>query len=75
MFFVGDPNKERTRLLRDGPRYLDSEYTGNAARDGYTCIGRRPRVQGFDEIVPTERADRLESFERELRSLLDRTDY
>ena len=35
---------------------------GDAAHDGYTVIGRRPRVsfRGFDEVVPAEEADRIE---------------
>lgn len=72
--FGRDRNKERTAVLRDGPRYLDTGGYGDAGKDGFTCRARRPRVQGFDEIVSTERADRMEQFEREFTSSADLMD-
>lgn len=70
----GDPNKEKTRLLRDGPRHLDTGATGSAAQDGYSRLARRPRAQGFDEMVDLERADRIEGWEREFMPSADPMD-
>jgi hypothetical protein len=46
------------------PRYLDQPGYGNAAEDGYTCVGRRPRVMGQGDILPSEEADRIEEMFR-----------
>jgi|GEM_PF-2231597 hypothetical protein len=70
----GDPNRARVRNLRDEPRHLDTGGTGEAARDGYTRLARRPRSLWEDEIVSTESADRIEQFEREYPSPLDLMD-
>lgn len=69
-----DPNKERTVVLRDGPRHLETGGTGNAGKDGYSVRARRPRARGFDEIVSPERADRIEGFEREFATSADLMD-
>lgn len=67
-----DPNRPvRTQLHRDGERHLDTGGTGNAAQDGYTRLGRRPRVRHIDECMSLERADRIEEVEREW-DMLDR---
>lgn len=72
--FGRDRNKERTVVLRDGPRYLDAGGTGDAGKDGYSVRARRPRAEGFNEIVSLERADRIEEFEREFMSSADLMD-
>lgn len=57
-----DPNEpESGALARKDQRYCDSEATGNAARDGYTVIARRPRVPGMTDTVAPEDADRIEA--------------
>lgn len=72
--FGRDRNKERTVVLRDGPRHLDTGGTGNAGKDGYTRLARRPRAAHFDDIVSNERADRIEGFEREFATSADLMD-
>jgi hypothetical protein len=52
--------KEQLRDLRPEEKYLDTGGSGRMAQDGYERICRRPRVRGFDECVPVERADRIE---------------
>lgn len=55
-----NPNKPETlEDPRPEPRYLDSN-TGDAARDGYTVVARRPRVRSVQEPVSPERADAIE---------------
>ncbi len=71
--FGRDPNKERTVVLRDGPRHLDAGGTGEAGKDGYTVLARRPRA-ALTEIMPLERADRIEAFEREFMTSADLMD-
>lgn len=51
--------KEICRPLAEDPRYYDSA-TGDAKKDGYVRVCRRPRVMGVDECMPLERADRIE---------------
>ena len=59
-----DPNRtEPLDDLRPAQRYPENPATGDAGRDGYTLVARRPRTPpGLvqDEIVPVERADRIE---------------
>lgn len=57
-----EPNrKERGVNLREEERNLDTGGTGNAAVDGYSRRGRRPRVRS-SEILTEERADMTEEF-------------
>lgn len=42
------------------PRRTGPAGRGDAAHDGYSVIGRRPRVRGFDEPLPAAEADRIE---------------
>jgi hypothetical protein len=56
-----NPNKP-THLKDPRPEPRDHETnTGNAGRDGYTVVARRPRVRGMTEPVDVERADRIEN--------------
>lgn len=41
------------------------DATGNAARDGYTCIARRPRSLKGGEIKDLETADRIDEMAEE----------
>lgn len=72
--FSRDPNKERTAVLRDGPRHLDAGGSGDAGKDGYSRRARRPRAEHFNEVVSLERADRIEGFEREFETSADLMD-
>lgn len=61
-----DPNRpEPGTNLRDGERFLTSEASGDAGRDGYTVIARRPRAPGITETMDPEKADRIEGFYRD----------
>ena len=44
------------------PRHRGPAGRGDAPHDGYTVIGRRPRValKGFEEPLPVEQAERIE---------------
>jgi hypothetical protein len=56
------PNRNETGVnLRDEERHTDTSGTGNAAVDGYTRRGRRPRTR-HGEIETEERADMFEEF-------------
>jgi hypothetical protein len=57
----GPNRKESGANLRDEPRHTDTSGTGNAAVDGYTRRGRRPRYHNA-EIVSEEMADMEEGF-------------
>lgn len=46
---------------REPERFTADEATGDAARDGYTTIARRPRVRSH-EIHDLDRADRIEGY-------------
>lgn len=60
-----DPNRpEHGARHDDGKRQLDSEASGDAARDGYTTIARRPRVPGFTDTIAPDEATRIEGFHR-----------
>lgn len=69
------PNKPvRLRPLREDVRSLDTDgdaikgeagRSGDAqdiARNGYVRTCRRPRVRGFNDMVETEQADRIEGY-------------
>lgn len=57
------PNRKETGVnLRDEPRHTDTSGSGNAAVDGYSRRGRRPRSRYSTEIVSEERADMSEEF-------------
>ena len=56
-----DPNRpEPLEPLNPKPKYLETEPAGDKAHAGYERIARRPRTRGYNEIVPEERADRIE---------------
>lgn len=48
----------------DQDRHLDSEASGDAARDGYTTVARRPRVPGMTESVAPDQAKSIEDMYR-----------
>jgi hypothetical protein len=55
-----NPSKpERLRDPRPEPRYLKSD-SGDAAKDGYSVIARRPRVRQHTEPVEVDRAEAIE---------------
>jgi hypothetical protein len=60
--YYRDPNKPRPGASHPDPepRHLEQPGYGSAARDGYTCTGRRPRAPGYSDIVSPEEADRME---------------
>jgi hypothetical protein len=56
-----NPNcKERLEPLNPVTRKMDTGATGDAKRDGYTTVARRPRSGYFDDIVEVGQADRIE---------------
>ena len=56
-----DPNRpDRATDLRPVERFTEGPETGNAARDGYTVSSRRPRHGRPGEMVPVERAERID---------------
>ncbi len=58
-----DPNRpQRLRALNPVERFHDTGGTNN--EDGYLRECRRPRVPGVTDMLPTERADRLEEMRR-----------
>lgn len=68
-----DPNRpEKVPNLNPKKRYLDkNEVYDGLADPGYRCTGRRPRVNGFDEIVSPERADRIEDIMADMPDMMD----
>ena len=52
-------SKDVLEPLAEDPRYYEV-YTGDPGKDGFVCVGRRPRVRGFDEMMDKEQADRIE---------------
>lgn len=63
--------KERLRPLNErSPRHLDTAGSGNIAQDGYVRLYRRPRTPMTDECMPVEKADRIEAFDRDMRSMM-----
>lgn len=68
-----DPNRNcRAPLPRpDEPRDLGPADTGNAYRDGYFVRARRPRVDGYPDLVAPERARTIEDTVREYDGLMD----
>lgn len=56
-----NPNrKERLEPLNPVSRKLDTGATGDAKRDGYTTVARRPRSAYFDDIVDVGHADMID---------------
>jgi hypothetical protein len=56
-----NPNrKERLDPLNPVPRKTDTGATGDAKRDGYTTVARRPRSAYFDDIVDVGHADMID---------------
>lgn len=56
-----DPNRpEPIEPERPTARHTDTAPAGNMAEAGYERIARRPRGRMMDEIIPEERADRIE---------------
>lgn len=47
---------------REPERFTADEASGNAARDGYTTIARRPRGTRSHDIHDLDRAERIESY-------------
>lgn len=72
----GDPNRPtRAALPRpDEPRDLGPAATGNIARDGYSLVARRPRVDGYPDYVTPERASEIESIVRGYDGVMDTYD-
>lgn len=61
--------KERLAPLNErSPRHLDTGGSGNIAQDGYVRLYRRPRTAMTDECMPVDKADRIEAFDRDMRS-------
>jgi len=44
------------------PERFTADDSGNAARDGYTTVARRPRGVRSGEIHDLDRAERIESY-------------
>lgn len=61
-----DPNRPETLKDLSGRDYhgRDPVRTGNAAKDGYTVIARRPRSGFVRDTIDPEQADRIESLFR-----------
>ncbi len=55
----------------DEPRHLGPADTGSIARDGYAVRARRPRVDGYPDLVSPERAKTIEDTVREYDGLMD----
>ena len=56
-----DPNRRETlKDLRPVARDLDPGPAADAAHTGYERVARRPRTPAFSDIVPEERATRIE---------------
>ena len=67
-----DPNRpEPLEPLRPETRDLEAEGPADAAHAGYERIARRPRIRNSYDIVPEERADRIEEMFSPLPGMLD----
>ena len=63
--------KSRLSPLNErGPRHTDPVGSGDIAQDGFRRLYRRPRTRMTDECMPTERADRVEAFDRDMREMM-----
>lgn len=59
---MGNPNsKERLQPLNPCTRNLDVGGHGDIAKDGYVTRQRRPRSRYWNEMVDTDRAERIEN--------------
>ena len=81
-----DPANQPEKLANPRPckRYLDSDVSEgledgagpkenspmDIAEDGYSLYARRPRVRGFEEMIPAARADRIEGI---FKPMIDRS--
>jgi hypothetical protein len=70
-----DPNRPcQGANLRPVERHLESHASGNAGKDGYTVIARRPRVTHMTEPVSPREADRIEEFHKSFSMVADYDD-
>ncbi len=70
-FYHDDPNAPETLkpLNPRDPRHLDLPADGPEA--GYHRPYRRPRSAMTDDCLPSDKADRVESFDRDIQSMMD----
>ena len=61
-FMAKLPRAEEKRIL--------DETNGNAAKDGFTVLARRPRSMKPGDIIDLEAADRMDKFDEEYGDMM-----
>jgi hypothetical protein len=62
---------ERLKPLNPEPKHLDAKEVTDLSDPGYRCVGRRPRLGGYTDILPNEQADRIEEISRDMPTIYD----
>ena len=59
-----DPNRPVSGVSHDDEIRITNDLTGNAGKDGYTVLARRPRVSHIYESIDPDKASEIENMER-----------
>lgn len=62
---------ERLEPLRPQERHLDTGPKRDDGGAGYERLARRPHTRGFDDVIDSDRADRIEGMFQDMPNFYD----